>query len=77
MSLPTIPRECSDLLYIGQILEILPVSRSTWARWVSAGIVSRGVKLGSRPAWPRDEISRLIACGTQVAEASNEASEAA
>lgn len=44
-----------------QVLEVYPVSRSTWLAGVKTGIYPAAVKLGPRTtAWPVESIIKLI-----------------
>lgn len=46
---------------IKQVLELIPIGRSTWWLWVSAGIAPKPVKLGPRTsAWRVYDIQELI-----------------
>ena len=46
-----------DYLRLGQVLELVPVSRSTWYRGVKSGIYPRPVRLSERTvAWKAVEI---------------------
>lgn len=48
-------------LRINQVLEIIPVARSTWWKGIKEGIYPRGVKLSERTtAWRESEIMGLI-----------------
>lgn len=49
-------------LRLPQVLEIIPVSRSTWYRGIQAGIYPEPVKLGRRAAgWKAEAIARCVA----------------
>lgn len=49
------------LLRIKQVLEIFPVSRTTWWDGVKTGRYPKGIKLGERTtAWRASEIDALI-----------------
>ena len=44
-----------------EILEYIPVSKSTWWAGVKSGRFPKGTKLGERiTAWPVEEIRRLL-----------------
>lgn len=49
------------LLGLRQVLGHVPVARSTWFRWVAAGIAPSPVKIGRRTFWRASEIQRLCA----------------
>jgi prophage regulatory protein len=57
------------LLRLPQVLELIPVSRSTWWAGVKSGRFPRAYKLGSRvTAWRLEDIQRFIgsiAAGTE------------
>lgn len=57
-----LPHPATDrFLRITQVLEIIPVSRSTWWQKVKEGHYPRGVKLSERTtAWRESEIMALI-----------------
>ncbi len=47
----------SGFLRSAQVLELIPVGRSTWWRWVKEGKAPRPVKLSERiTVWRTDEI---------------------
>lgn len=49
------------LLRISQVLEIIPVSRSTWWQGVKTGKFPKPVKLGERmTAWHESEVRALL-----------------
>ena len=51
----------SAYLRLPQILELIPIGRSTWWLWVSQGKAPKGVKLGPRTtAWKASEIQQLL-----------------
>lgn len=66
----TLPHPATDrFLRINQVLEIIPVSRSTWWQRVKDGHYPRGVKLSERTtAWRESEIMALIERLTAEAE---------
>ena len=46
---------------IKQILEVVPVGRSTWWNWVRSGKAPKPVKLGPRTtAWRVEDVQALI-----------------
>lgn len=54
------------LLRLKEVLEIIPVSESTWWEGVRTGIFPKPVKLGPRiSAWKEKEIIRLAEEGTE------------
>jgi predicted DNA-binding transcriptional regulator AlpA len=55
------PPTTDRFLRINQVLEIIPVARSTWWKGVKEGAYPRGVKLSERTtAWRESEIQALI-----------------
>lgn len=57
-------------LRVNQVLELIPVSRSTWWDGVASGRYPRGVKLSERTtAWRMSDIMALIERLTAEAEA--------
>ena len=47
---------------IPEILNLIPISKSTWWNWVNEGKVPKGVKLSSRvTAWRKPDIHALMA----------------
>lgn len=59
----------SGFLRLSQVLEIIPVSKSTWWAGMASGRFPKSVKLGPRTtAWRIEDIQKLIA------EVSNERS---
>lgn len=49
-----------QLLRLPQVLQVYPVSRSTWYAGVKSGIYPRGIQLSRRTvAWAADEIDEL------------------
>lgn len=55
------PPATDRFLRINQVLEIIPVSRSTWWQKVKEGHYPKGVKLSKRTtAWRESEIMALI-----------------
>jgi prophage regulatory protein len=64
--------EADRLLRLNQVLEIIPVSRSTWWAGVKAGKYPASVKLGGKATfWKASDIYTLIGhkTGDQEAEA--------
>lgn len=44
-----------------KVLEVIPVSRSTWFRGIQAGLYPKPVKIGERAsAWRVEDIRKLI-----------------
>lgn len=52
------------LLRLSDVLERVPVGRSTWHRLVSLGEVPPPVKVGGAALWRERDIDRLIDTGT-------------
>jgi predicted DNA-binding transcriptional regulator AlpA len=51
----------SGFLRLPQILQLIPIGRSTWWAGVASGKYPKGVKLGKKTtAWRVDEINELI-----------------
>lgn len=47
---------------VTQILELIPVTRPTWWKWVHAGIAPQGVKMGRNiRVWSVEEIRAFVA----------------
>ena len=38
---------------------ILPITRSTWHRWVESGKAPAGLRLGGTPVWPIEQVRAL------------------
>ncbi len=54
----------SGLLRVSKILELIPVSKSTWWKGVKNGTFPKPIKLGKRmTAWRASDIERLIEQG--------------
>lgn len=53
----------SQALYrVPQILELIPIGRSTWWKWVAEGKAPKGLKIGPKTTvWKSEEIHQLIA----------------
>ncbi|WP_083761236.1 helix-turn-helix transcriptional regulator [Pelobacter propionicus] len=49
------------LLRLKQVLEIIPVSRSTWLDWVAHSRAPAPIKLGRCSCWRYSEIAEFIA----------------
>jgi prophage regulatory protein len=49
------------LLRLKQVIEIIPVSKSTWWAWVAAGKAPAAIKLGDKTTcWRLSEVMALI-----------------
>lgn len=49
------------LLRLNQVLELIPVSKSTWWTWCASGKAPKPVKLGERTTcWRLSEVMSLI-----------------
>lgn len=58
----TVSSKPTRLLRLGRVLELFPVSRSSWYAGIASGIYPQPVKLSARSvAWPEDVIQALIA----------------
>lgn len=54
--------DMSGFLRLQQVLELIPVGRSTWWSGVKSGRYPPGIKIGPRvTAWPVSSIRKLIA----------------
>lgn len=42
---------------------ILPITRSTWHRWVESGKAPKGLRLGGTPVWPIEQVRALAVEG--------------
>lgn len=61
MANPTERHSSLGFLRLPQVLELIPVSRSTWWAGVKSGRFPRAYKLGSRvTAWRHEDIKRFI-----------------
>ena len=50
-----------SFLRLPQVLQLIPIGRSTWWRWVAEGKAPKGIKLGEKTtAWRSDQIDQLI-----------------
>jgi len=50
------------LYRLPQILELIPIGRSTWWKWVAENKAPKGIKLGAKTTvWKSEEIHQLIA----------------
>lgn len=45
---------------------LLPITRSTWHRWVTDGKAPKALKLGGTPVWPIEQVRALA---TQACQA--------
>lgn len=55
------------LLRLKEVLEIVPVSRSTWYAGVQSGIYPSSISIGSRAvAWKASEIYAIVEGGVNV-----------
>ena len=64
------PPTTDRFLRVNQVLEIIPVSRSTWWDGVASGRYPKGIKLSERTtAWRMSDIMALIERLTAEAEA--------
>lgn len=60
-TLPVNLLQAGGLLRLAQVLQLVPVSRSTWWAGVRSGRYPQPVKLGERAtAWKADDIRALI-----------------
>lgn len=51
----------SAYIRLPEILNLLPIGRSTWWLWVATGKAPKGVKLGARTtAWKLSDIQKLL-----------------
>lgn len=51
----------NPLLRLPQVLQIVPVGRSTWWQWVASGKAPSPVKLGPRcTAWREQDIRKFV-----------------
>ena len=58
----------NGLMRLSQILQVLPISKSTWWAGVKSGRFPKPVKLGPRTtAWRTDDIHTLIQSGCGLA----------
>lgn len=56
----------TGFLRLNQVLEVIPISKSSWWQGVKSGRFPKGVKLGPRTtAWPVESIRALIAASTK------------
>ncbi len=52
----------AGFLRLPQVLSIIPVSRSTWWKWVSEGLAPKPLKLGSNiTVWRAEDIAAFLA----------------
>lgn len=54
--------QCFDpLIRLPQVLQILPIGKSTWWSWVASGKAPKGIKLGKKTtAWRTSDIQQLL-----------------
>lgn len=53
--------EIDPLLRLPQVLQLIPVSRSTWWKWVKDGKAPKGIKIGDRvTAWRQSDVKELM-----------------
>jgi prophage regulatory protein len=51
----------SAFLRLPQILQLIPIGRSTWWQWVAIGKAPKGTKLGAKTtAWKTSDIQKLL-----------------
>ncbi len=51
----------SAYIRLPEILNLLPIGRSTWWLWVATGKAPKGVKLGAKTtAWKLSDIQKLL-----------------
>jgi prophage regulatory protein len=63
---PTSFEQTDPLLRLKQVLEIIPVSKSTWWAGVKSGRFPQPVKLGPRTTcWRKSEVQKLKESGTE------------
>ncbi|MGA1863235.1 AlpA family phage regulatory protein [Deferribacter thermophilus] len=55
------------LLRLKEVLEIIPVGRSTWYEGIKKGIFPKPIKLGRSSFWKLSDIQKLIEDATYVA----------
>ena len=56
-------------LRISQILQLIPIGRSTWWQWVSIGKAPKPLKFGPRiTVWRAEDIAEFIQLLDQTAE---------
>lgn len=51
------------LLRIGQVLELVPVGKSTWWAWVASGKAPRPIRLGRCTCWRYSDVMDFIEGG--------------
>ena len=68
MTTDTLPPLPERLLKLAEVLDLYPVSRTTWLDGVRRGVYPRPVKIAARRvAWRESEIRRLIEqCQSEV-----------
>lgn len=51
----------SAYIRLPEILNLLPIGRSTWWLWVATGKAPKGIKLGAKTtAWKLSDIQKLL-----------------
>jgi prophage regulatory protein len=51
----------SAYIRLPEILNLLPIGRSTWWQWVATGKAPKGIKLGAKTtAWKLSDIQKLL-----------------
>jgi prophage regulatory protein len=51
----------SAYIRLPEILQVLPIGRSTWWQWVANGKAPKGIKLGAKTtAWKSSDIQKLL-----------------
>lgn len=59
------PEDNQRLIRIAQVLELLPVGRSTWWAWVKAGRAPAPIKVSARvTCWRKEEVLEMIQRGS-------------
>jgi len=49
------------LIRLPQVLQILPIGKSTWWTWIAEGKAPKGIKLGEKTtAWKLSDIQKLV-----------------
>ena len=53
--------QSNELLKLNQVLQLIPVSRSTWLRGIDGGIYPKPVKISPRlNVWRKEDIEHFI-----------------
>lgn len=56
---------------VHQIIQVIPISRSSWWRWVKEGKAPKGIKLGEKTTvWKAEDIHALL---EELSQPDNEA----